>query len=227
MKPKFHRILWSLCLLCSAASLLLYAFDVDSTFFELPLYKLIIVIVLVSYIISRAAFKSTLRQRLRIFLPLSAVIVLLEETIAGWIGAADKNLFHGFAIIAAGLIIDIAIGIMVPKRFTKRNHNTNRFSSSTHYIDAGTTKVSWISNKMGETTVFYQNTDSLSPDTVLELNIDNHMGNVNVHIPENWIIDDHIIAKFGETSIRTSKGFGIKLVLKGDNRFGNINIVSP
>ena len=78
---------------------------------------------------------------------------------------------------------------------------------------------------MGNTEVYYQNAELADPAVELELTVSNKMGNVSIYVPTDWIVEDEISNHMGNVEIRENTGCGIRLILKGENKMGNIEVI--
>lgn len=236
MKERGHKVYWGIWLILCAVALLLYALGIETALFEISLYRLIFSSLLTALIISKLVFGYGIREKLsNIFLKLALLFCLLEEPIAVLTGLENTNFVNSFAIIAASILLDIGLKFVLPKKSSGKKDsnfsftvspNKAYFSNETRYIDATQTTYASIQNKMGNTDVYYQNTDLADPDIPLELNIINKMANITVHVPDDWEITNHIHTNMGNTTIRANTGSRIKLTLTGDNKMGNIDVTS-
>lgn len=224
MKNTVKRAFWGILLLFAAAALILYGAGIGTEILEMPLYKFILSLVILAWIISKIIFSDTLRERFKIFFPLALLFMVLESEIAVWANLPDENIINNWFVIMAALVADSAFNYLVPKKNKKGHSNT--FSSSVHYIDASNTTVSHVYNRMGNSDVYYQNTEFLDPETKLELNLSNKMGNITVYVPNDWVVIDKMSNNMGNIEIRESVGGSITLTLFGENKMGNIEIVS-
>lgn len=224
MKSKAYKIYWGILMLIAAVALILYATGVGSDILGLPLYKTLLTIVLIGWILYKIIFSTNLRDRFKIFTPLSLIAIVLESEIASLAGLED-NFINNWILFIAGILLDVAVGFIIPQKAHAGHHN--RLSSFTHYIDASNTTVSTVTNKMGDSTVFFQNTELAAEYSRYELTLYNKMGNITVHVPADWCIDSHIYTQMGNTDIREGGSGTVTLVLKGENKMGNIDIVSP
>ena len=245
MKSHATKIFWGILLLITAAALIFYGMGYGASILGIPMYKMLLSIALVSWILAKIIFSSSLREHFKIFFPLGLLFMLLETEIAHWFDRPE-NIVNNWAVLVAAILADIAISIIIPSKNHKRlftvngtfNGETehsgygtaescdkNRFSSSTVYIDASKTTKSYVENKLGETNVFYQNSDMADPDTIYELTVINRMGETTVHVPNDWVIVNEMVCAMGEINVRENTGNGNKLFLRGKNQMGETNIV--
>jgi predicted membrane protein len=187
------------------------------------LYKFIFSIILAAWIIAKLIFSDTLRERFKLFFPIALLFMLLETEIADWAKLPDENIINNWFVLLAAVIADSAFNLLIPKR-TKKEHS-NRFSNATHYFDVSKTTKSNVYNRMGNTEVYYQNAELADPAVELELTVSNKMGNVSIYVPTDWIVEDEISNHMGNVEIRENTGCGIRLILKGENKMGNIEVI--
>lgn len=245
MKSHATKIFWGILLLITAAALIFYGMGYGASILGIPMYKMLLSIALVSWILSKIIFSSSLCEHFKIFFPLGLLFMLLETEIAHWLDRPE-NIINNWAVLAAAILADIAISIIIPakkhkKTFTinstfngetehsgygtEESCDKNHLSDSTVYIDASKTTKSFVQNKIGETNVFYQNTDMADPNTVYELTIINQIGETRVHIPNDWVVVNEMSCAMGEINVRENTGNGNKLLLRGKNQMGETSIV--
>ncbi len=225
MKDRGHKIFWGVLLLLSAIVLVLYGMGFGGEAFGIPLYKIILGIVIFAFTLSRIIFGTNLRERLRIFTLLSLLFWVFEKEIGLAAGYPDGEIINNMILLVAGILADSAVSLLVPKKKIKGHFN--KLSSATHYIDVSKNTQSFIENKMGDSAIFYQNTDLVPLNTVVELTIDNKMGNISIHIPDTWVVDSKVVSKMGAIQVRPNTGNYVTFILKGENKMGNIEVVSP
>lgn len=242
MKTSTNKAFWGLLLLLTAISLILYGAGLGADIFGLPLYKLILGLVLLAWIVSKVIFGEGIREKFRIFTLLSFLFMLLETEISNWANMTDENIINNWLLLLAGIIADIAIGMLLPKGKKKKHLNfkindgdihigncdetEHTFSNVTHFPDASKDKYHYYMNKMGNMHIYYQNTDLVADGEVLELELECKMGNIVVHLPDDWEVYNEIHTNMGNTHVRGNNGSRVKLTLKGRNSMGNIRIES-
>ena len=234
MKGNAHKIFWGLLLLFAAVALVFYGIGDEIDLLGLPIYKMILGLILVSWIISKVLFSESLRQRFKIFFPLAFLFMLFEPEIADYLRYPDENIINNWLLLLAALLANIAITIIIPKKHKHHGtqgfgradgFNKNCFSDSTIYIDASKTTKSYVKNTLGETNVYYQNVDQALPDTVYELTIENCLGETCVHVPSDWVIKDEMTCALGEINTRKNPQGEVKLIIRGKNNLGETNIL--
>ncbi len=242
MKNTVHKIFWGLLLLLSAAALIFYGIGGEAGFFGIPLYKLLFGLILVSWIVSKIFFSDTLRQRFKIFFPLAFLFMIFESEIASLAGLPEENIINNWLVLLAALLANIAMTVIIPKKSRKsysksgfrsesygfgesESYDKKQFSDSVIYIDASRTTKSYVKNTCGETNVYYQNSDCAVENVVYTLTVENSMGETNVHVPADWVIKNEMTCFLGEVNTRKNPQGEVKLIIRGENKLGETNII--
>ena len=242
MKNSVHKIFWGLLLLLSAAALIFYGIGGEAGFFGIPLYKLLLGLILVSWIVSKVFFSNTLRERFKIFFPLAFLFMLFEPEIADYIRYNDENIINNWLLLLAALLANIAMTVIIPKKSRKsysksgfrsesygfgeyESYDKKQFSDSVIYIDASITTKSYVKNTCGETNVYYQNSDRAVENVVYTLTVENSMGETNVHVPADWVVKNEMSCFLGEINTRKNPQGDVKLIIRGENNLGETNIL--
>ena len=242
MKNSVHKIFWGLLLLLSAAALIFYGIGGEAGFFGIPLYKLLLGLILVSWIVSKVFFSNTLRERFKIFFPLAFLFMLFEPEIADYLRYHDENIINNWLLLLAALLANIAMTVIIPKKNRKsysksgnrcesygfgeyESYDKKQFSDSVIYIDASITTKSYVKNTCGETNVYYQNSDRAVEDVVYTLTVENSMGETNVHVPADWVVKNEMSCFLGEINTRKNPQGEVKLIIRGENNLGETNIL--
>ena len=242
MKNSVHKIFWGLLLLLSAAALIFYGIGGEAGFFGIPLYKLLLGLILVSWIVAKVFFGNTLRERFKIFFPLAFLFMLFEPEIADYLRYHDENIINNWLLLLAALLANIAMTVIIPKKNRKscsksgnrcerygfgeyESYDKKQFSDSVIYIDASITTKSYVKNTCGETNVYYQNSDRALENVVYTLTVENSMGETNVHVPADWVVKNEMSCFLGEVNTRKNPQGEVKLLLRGENNLGETNIL--
>ena len=242
MKNSVHKIFWGLLLLLSAAALIFYGIGGEAGFFGIPLYKLLLGLILVSWIVAKVFFGESLRQRFKIFFPLAFLFMLFEPEIADCLRYHDENIINNWLLLLAALLANIAMTVIIPKKsrksYTKsgnrsesygfgeyESYDKKQFSDSVIYIDASITTKSYVKNTCGETNVYYQNSDRAVENVVYTLTVENSMGETNVHVPADWVVKNEMSCFLGEINTRKNPQGEVKLIIRGENNLGETNIL--
>ncbi|MBR5858680.1 MAG: hypothetical protein IKZ05_02030 [Clostridia bacterium] len=242
MKNSVHKIFWGLLLLLSAAALIFYGIGGEAGFFGIPLYKLLLGLILVSWIVAKVFFSESLRQRFKIFFPLAFLFMLFEPEIADCLRYPDENIINNWLLLLAALLANIAMTVIIPKKSRKsysksgnrcesygfgeyESYDKKQFSDSVIYIDASITTKSYVKNTCGETNVYYQNSDRAVENVVYTLTVENSMGETNVHVPADWVVKNEMSCFLGEINTRKNPQGEVKLIIRGENNLGETNIL--
>ena len=243
MTGRIQKIFIGILLLVASVALIFYGMGYGTSMFGMPIYKLLIGAAIVAWIIAKIFFGKSLRERFRIFFPLALLFMLLEKEIAVWCELPNDDFLNNWLVLFSALLATVAINFIIPKkkradrffkfRKTDRLYNgfesvdNNSLSTNTVFIDAEQIKKSYVKNRLGETTVYYQNTYNLSSDEEFLLDISNSMGETIVHVPADWMVTNKVRNSLGDVSVRESNGNGAKLTVTGNNLMGDTQIVSP
>lgn len=228
-------------LLAVAAALICYAAGLGPMLSGIPLYKILLGLVLISWAVKDLFFSRHLRKRFQIAIPLALLFMLFEKEISVWAGLPDENIVNNWLVIAAAIIYNIAIGLIIPKQIifpknglgVKFYNNANcktfgsshAFSSEVLYIDAVASPNASITNHLGARAVFYQNIEAVPEGSTVTLDINNNMGIVEIHIPDGWQVTNNIETTMAMTEIRKNRGNRVKFIVTGTNRMGGVDIM--
>ncbi len=225
MKKRAHKIFWGILLLMAAAVLILYGVGFGGEAYGIPFYKILLGIILVSLILSKLVFSHNMRDRLKIFVYSSLLFMVFEKEIAALSGLSDENIINNWILLFAAILAEAAVGLLIPKRSPKNHYNS--FSASTQYLDVSEKRKTHIENRIGATEVYFQNTEFVDDDAVIELTVINKMGAIEIHAPQSWRVENHLINKLGAVEIRPNTESKVTLILNGENSMGAIEVTSP
>lgn len=240
------KAFWGILLIFTAISLILYGIGAGPSLLGLPMHKLIFAIVFVALIISKIIYSDTLREKLKIFVLLSFLFMVLEPYIATWFELPDENIINNWLLLFAAILINFSVGMLLPKKNKHRgrhfrigqdgihigkdhvqtddSNGGNTFNSSVHYADVSDKRYHYYKTNMGSTVVYYQNAEVVEDGAVLELELVCNMGSIVVNAPADWNIVDEIKTNMGSTVIRGNAGDRVTLKVKGSNQMGSIVI---
>ncbi|MGN1047188.1 MAG: hypothetical protein ACI4QZ_01110 [Eubacteriales bacterium] len=231
------NLFWGIMLVLAAVALIIYGVGVNFDVIGIPLSKLLIGALLALWILKKLISGRTIFDKLDIFLPLGLLFIVFEKYIAEYIGVEDSNIISNWIVIVAALLFSAAMHMLSDGSKKKEYQNdTEGKKSESHrgmamsggiYIDAGENKMQFVTNSFGETEVFYQNAELLSGNTA-SLEVVNSFGEVIVHVPAEWNVENHMTCSFGSVEVRRQTVDSEKtLILTGKNSFGSVEIVSP
>ena len=236
----YSRIFFGIILLLAAAALIVLAFFPHlALFFDIPVWKLILCVLLLYLIIAQFCRKSSVRNKFLIFVKLSCIFFLLKPTIFGYMGITS-NVVSNWVILVAAILIDLAIILLFKKNrvnvtsdhasetnagITGGNNFSSTFSNRVYYLDA-TKQKHFVSSTFGNMTVFFKNTDVDAPGTDISLFVENKFGQTDITVPSTWNVVSNIEYSFGEVvNSCTEPTFpGKTLNIAGNCRFGNVTI---
>ena len=112
------------------------------------------------------------------------------------------------------------------KEAFKKGENAyyNRLSSTTKYVDCSKHREISCYNKLGSTEVYFTNTESFKG--MAKLMVVNKMGNVEIFVPNDWVVSLDVVNNLGNVDCEKSPKANPKkrLVITGYNKFGNIEV---
>ncbi len=211
-------------LLLTAIALLLYAIGFGPSVFGLPIHKLIFAGMILASIIAKMIYSDTLSEKFKIFTLLSVLFMILEPHIAEWANLESYDVINNWLLLLAAILIDISLGILIPKGKSSRwiNHHTG--SSIIHYADVSESRYHSYSAQMSSVTIYYQNADTVETGSTVELELSCNMGSILVYAPEDWTVVDEIDTNMGSTCNKSNGGGRVTLKITGDNNMGSITI---
>lgn len=227
MKNRAHKIFWGILLLLTAAVMLLHGVGFGGEALGIPLYKIVLGIVIISLILSKLIFTRPLREKFRIFIYASLLFMIFEKEIANYLALESENIINNWVLLGAAILIEIAIGFIFPKR-TEKGYS-NSFSASTKYFDVSQNNQFWVYNKFGATEVYLQNTELADPNVPIELNVTNRFGALEIHVPNDWVVQNDVQTKLSavDVALRNNQSNNARLIVKGTNSLGAVEITSP
>lgn len=116
LKVSVNKAGTAIALLIVAVVLVLYGLGIGTTIFTVPLYKLLLGLLGVSYVISKLFFGDDLRERFCIFVALSFLFMIFEKEIAALAGLENSNIINNWLLFLAAALADIAIAMLIPKK---------------------------------------------------------------------------------------------------------------
>lgn len=234
---KRKKTIWGIFLVAIAVVLLFYALLPKFTIFgHISTWKLIAGAFLIYWMLKNIFCGDTPEEQLSIFLPLALLFVVFRNDIAHyiWAGAADVKLW---LVIVAAIVLTAAVSLFTENKSLKKsaavdgeareNAHKNTCASAVQYLDANLPSH-WVKNRIGETTVYFQNTDIGDLTRPIRLTVENELGQVTVHVPADWTVHVESGNSLGEIENRVNLTENGRLfTLCGYNRLGEIDIVSP
>lgn len=220
------KLVWGILLALAGIAVVLFAIFPEYGPVGVPAWKWLIGAMLLWWLIDHLLFGHGLRERLDIFLQLGFLFMVFESNIAGLIGRED-DFVNNWLILGAAILLTIAVKLIFSGKKHHRDEQ-NAMSSSVIYLDASDGKERTISNKMGDMSVFYQNTDLGDTTKPVRLYVTNKMSNLTIHVPADWTVNVKASNVMGDISVRDSSISGGRLfIVEGSNVMGELAIVSP
>lgn len=156
---------------------------------------------------------------------LATAYIAFEDNIAYLIGREGEDLANNWIIFGAAVLIAIGINCIFGG-IKKKRSRTNLFSDTVIYVDSSTLTPSFVSNKLGDCKVYFENQMLYPGGKTLE--ISNKLGDMVIHVPADWKVDVDINNHMGDISVskHPDEDAEIKPILKitGENKMGDVTI---
>ena len=237
---KRKNVLWGIGFILVAILLILHTFGVDFGLpINLPLWKIILSVVLIIFIIEQA-----IKLRfVNVFFPLIFIVMIFESEIALSLGIENGDLAPTWTFLLIALLLSIGFALLNKKTFTFTYNKDNekhvytgeeakeKFkevlnNSSVYYIDCSEKFYKEIDTDLCKTEVFFTNAELYNGDGVIK--VDNNLGKIIFHVPSNWIVDCSIDNSLGSVQSFKQNDTGEpvkKLKVTGSNNLGKIEFV--
>ena len=237
------RILWGIILLMLTAGLFLSVFFPEiSPFYGIAVWKWFLGAVLLYWFIDHAVFGKSLCEHFDVFLPLGLGFMLFKSDIRRLSGV-DFDLVNNWAVLGISVLLTVVVHLLFGSKRNIHVHFSNdsdataqtrnqskvksSFSQKAIYFDLSDDTSFSASNCMGETTVFFQNSELGDQSQPVRLDLSNSFGAMTVHVPADWKITSYMSTEFGETYLRPNPtSFKRELFVYGSNQFGETKIIS-
>ena len=237
------RILWGIILLVLAVGLFLSVFFPEiSPFYGIAVWKWFLGAVLLYWFIDHAVFGKSLCEHFDVFLPLGLGFMLFKSDI-GRLSGVDFEFINNWAILGISVLLTVVVHLLFGGKRNIHVHCSNHsdataqtcnqskvkssFGQKTIYFDLSDDTSFSASNSMGETTVFFQNSELGDQSQPVRLDLSNSFGAMTVYVPADWKITSYMSTSFGETRLRPNPtSFNRELFVYGSNQFGETKIIS-
>ena len=225
---KTGKIFWGILLIAAAVLMIIDALGIlapiSGVLGEISLFRVVIGLVLLYYIISRLV-KGKIGS---IFIPLSFIFMLFEKNIAFACKLDNENIISNWLLFFCACIISIGVS-MVLGNFKIVVNNHGKFGKSVTYIDGSDfTYNKTVENNLGSYNVIFENPDQYQGQGTLC--VENNLGSMNINVPASWKTEVNIENNLGHTT-QSGSGDpdGPQLTIVGENNLGHIaiNIVNP
>ena len=233
---KTQKILIGLGLILGALLIVLDAVGVMAPLVNViggvSLFEIIAGLILISLIIERL-----IRGKVySIFFYLGFLFMLFEENIAYMCKLESDNIINNWLVMLIALMLTVGFISLFSSFKRKRKFRgsveysakgaESRLGSSTIYVDCNTFTPAFIENDLGACSVFFQNTENyVSGQT---LNVDNHLGSLDINVPKEWHVIVNIENNLGATTHpnedKDSDGDKKILYINGENDLGSITV---
>ena len=218
MKKTFLGII----IFLAGIALAMYAFLPGFSLAGISVWKIIITVLIVAFIIKRIIFGDTISQKINHFIPIALLAIIYRSEITALTGA-DKP-FSVWIVLIAAVMLTVATSMLCHDKKAKNGAHINKMSASTIYLDA--TKVTHkISDKFSAREVYFQNTDSPDVHEELILDIEEKYSATEIYVPADWFVDWRVDNRFSSVEIRPNpESYSKKLIITGTVKFGAIEV---
>lgn len=164
---------------------------------------------------------------------LAFLFMLFERNIAYIFDRSE--LINNWLLLLFVVIICIGINVIVPDSYSKKirisgslgndgDYESNNFGGHMTYVDCSDFTEKHIINRFGETEIHFENTEEYLGTAVLT--IDNMFGETRIFVPSDWSVSLDVKNIFGDSSNSIPKTHsGSKLIIQGQNKFGEIDVI--
>ena len=213
---KKERFFWGIILLAVALLLILNSLGVTLGLPEsIPIWRIILGTLFLSFAIHSIAKR-------RIFPTVFAftfTVMLFETEIAMLCGRDSGDLASFWVFILIALLLSIGLKLLLPGK----RHIKPLAGAQTRYIDCNTQINESINNQMSSCEVFFTNTEGYNGNG--HINIDNNMGSLVIHAPNDWYVISDMENHMGSINIPNNNVDSCKrLDLHGKNNMGAVAI---
>ncbi len=224
---KKRGIFWGLVLICVAVLLILESIGTGLGLITgVPPLKIILGVACLAWLGSEI-YKLNIAH---IFFPISFIFLLFEKELASLCGFKSQNIISNWTVILIALLLTIGTALILPKKKADKMSEVfwkgHRIAGkSTKYIDTAEFVNEHVENNMGATDVYFENAENYNGGGVL--NIENHMGALNIHIPKDWTVIERIDNNIGK--VKVVQSYGIKstdktITITGECHMGTVTI---
>jgi predicted membrane protein len=236
---KAGNIFIGLGLICAAVILILDALGVVAPLIGIiggiSAFEIIAGLLLVALIVERL-----IRGKISsIFFLLGFLFMLFEENIAYICHLENENIINNWLVMLIALLLTVGFDILLSscKRRRQLKHfggsvstsANNKYAesnlgSSTVYIDCTNFSPAFVENNLGSCSVFFENIDSYKGGETLR--VTNHLGSMQVNVPECWSVHVTVDNNMGATFFPTEQEDGDKKILYivGENDLGSLRV---
>ena len=234
---KRKGIYWGLVLICIAVLLVLESIGTGLGIINgIPILKIILGVGCLAWL-GNELYKLKICH---IFFPLAFLFLIFESEIAQLCKFPNDNIISNWTVILIALLFTIGTSLILPKK--KHDENSEWYfgehkvydknkggfqitGKATKYFDAAEFVNGHVENQMGETDIFFENSENYAGGGTLT--VENRMGSMKIHIPKEWTVTDTIVNQMGNVKIAQSfatKTDGKNITITGKCYMGNITI---
>lgn len=220
-KKRVNAIFWGIILILAAAGLLLLAVEPDVAVLEIPLWKILIAVFLLWWLVRALA-----RLSVSALYPFALLFLLFEKEIAR-VAGLKENFVNNWLVAAAAVLLSVGLTFLLKK------HRAQNGKTSLHkgigdtvlYLDADEC-MHTVEKTVGDVTVFFRNVENGKTDPI-RLNVRFCVGDLMIHVPASWHVECLSSAKIGDNAVRDNPASPERsLLVEVTKSVGDVTVVS-
>jgi hypothetical protein len=177
---KKTRIMWGIAIIVAALLLMLDFFGVASGLLEgVAVWKILLAVLFLF-----SAINEIIKLKFHgAIIPLAFIIILFEKEIALLCGIENGDIASHWEIFLVAVLLTIGLELLIPKKRKWRVKNGHR-GNKTVYIDCSGNLGERVENNLGFCEVYFTSVEMYNGSG--RLSIENNLGRIDIHIPEQW-----------------------------------------
>ena len=215
----YKKIFWGIIIALAGITCAFAAFvPVTMPFLHLPLWKTVLSVAIIYWIISNIITGKNLREKLNVFIPLSVLFIVIKNELGTAIGT-DFTKVKWWLILIGGILLTIAVEMLcgdgktinvravnTPKSDKNGSDDSDDTSdgepdgadfdgtynksrfSSSTCYIDATKKNHYIKNSFGDMNVYFENNDLAKDGDTITIELHNRFGQLTLNVPKEYII---------------------------------------
>lgn len=224
------KTIWGILILAAAVCILLGSLGVNLGLIgELPTFTVVVLAVALAIVVCLAVD----REWAIIPFPVAVAFLLVEDEIASLIGREGEDLIGFWAVLGCAVLMSIGLSLVtVPAKARRNEKNAEKsgvgagskvFGSDSRYIDCRNFREFSYDVKMADGELYFLHPEEYAGNGVLVVSC--KMGNLSIHVPAGWNIQNDIDCSLGAVSMpEAGNPGGPSLRITGECHLGNIDI---
>lgn len=225
-------VIWGILLILAGVAIALCTLGVIDLPMDISPWRVILGVCVLCVLVeglSRFEFSQT-------FLMAGIEVILFEGQIGILIGKNEENWINNWIVLLVAVLVGAGLDMIFSglkkrckvKRGKRFGVEVNAFSENLKYIDASKMSKEYVRNNFGDFEVRFENSDEYHGGA--ELTVDNSFGDMTIYVPSDWEVEVNVDNSFGDVTVdgalkvQYADGSDRKFVIKGTNRFGDMDI---